>query len=218
LTPSDETAADVRELTDAPVHAHSNGVDVTFFQPTATADFADSHDIPTDRPIVGYTGRHGYEKNLDAILEATADLDVTVLFGGDGPARESLEERAKTVDADVRFLGFLDREHLPAFYSLLDVFAFPSPVETQGLVALEAIACGTPVVAVDRGALATTVVDGETGYHYALGDREGFRAGIQRAIEANAELTDTCLARRDAISLRRSMDRLEERYATVLNE
>jgi len=218
LTPSEETAADVRELTDAPVSAHSNGVDVTFFEPTPTADFADRYDIPTDRPIVGYTGRHGFEKNLDAILEAADGLDVTVVFGGDGPARGSLEDRANSLDVDVRFLGFLDREHLPAFYSLLDVFAFPSPVETQGLVALEAIACGTPVVAVDRGALATTIADGETGYHYELGDREGFRNAIERAIDAKEALSDTCLARRDAISLRRSMDRLEERYAVLLGE
>ncbi len=77
---------------------------------------------------------------------------------------------------DVRFLGFLERDELAAFYSALDVFAFPSPVETQGLVALEANACGTPVVGANAGALSNTIVAGETGYHFESGDIEGIRA------------------------------------------
>ncbi|MFC7173338.1 glycosyltransferase [Haloplanus litoreus] len=63
----------------------------------------------------------------------------------------------------------------PAFYSALDAFVFPSPIETQGLVALEANACGTPVVGANDGALADTVVEGETGYHFETGDVKSLR-------------------------------------------
>lgn len=141
---------------------------------------------------------------------------MTVVFGGDGPARETLERRAEDVDTKVVFLGFLEREELPEFYSALDVFAFPSPVETQGLVALEAIACGTPVVAVDDGALSETVESGRTGYHYDRGDVEGFETAIERALENGEALSRSCLERRPEISLDRSMDRLESTYERLL--
>lgn len=216
LTPSDSAAESVRRRTDAPVESHSNGVDVDFFRPTFSMPFKRRYEIPNDRPVVGYTGRHGFEKNLDAILDATADLDVTVVFGGDGPARESLERQADRLDTEVIFLGFLDREELPEFYSALDVFAFPSPVETQGLVALEAIACGTPVVAVNDGALSETIVSGRTGYHYEQGDVDGFGAAIERAVENAPSLSRSCLDRRPDISLERSLNRLESTYERLL--
>ncbi|MFB6070631.1 MAG: glycosyltransferase [Halanaeroarchaeum sp.] len=217
ITPSESTAATLRSRLDTPVEALPNGVDTSFFRPTFSGAFRRRHDLPGDRRLVGYTGRHGYEKNLGEILSAVADLDVTVVFGGDGPAREDLEDRADTLDVDARFLGFLDREELPEFYSAIDVFAFPSPVETQGLVALEANACGTPVVAVDAGALSDTVHDGRTGYHYEPGDVEGFARAIDRAFDELTDLSESCLERRTALGLDRSMDRLESIYARALD-
>ena len=97
----------------------------------------------------------------------------------------------------------------------LDVFAFPSPVETQGLVALESIACGTPVVAVDDGALSETVTDGETGYHYEPGDVDGFAAAIRRALDRQSRLGERCLDAREELSVARSIDRLADVYRAV---
>ena len=195
-----------------PVRVVPNGVDLELFRPADPTPLLDRHGIETDRPLVGYTGRHGYEKNLDELLAAAADLEVTVLFGGDGPAREELQRQADRLDADARFLGFLDRGELPAFYSALDVFAFPSPVETQGLVALEANACGTPVVGCDSGALAETVRDGETGYHYPSGDVEAFQEAIQRALSDRERLGQACLDGRDELSVDRSLSLLSGLY------
>jgi glycosyltransferase involved in cell wall biosynthesis len=198
------------------VEVVDNGVDVERFRPVDAADFLAKYDIPTDRPVVGYTGRHGYEKDLGQLVRAVDGLDATLVFGGDGPARAELEEIAVDVDADVRFLGFLDREELPAFYSGLDVFGFPSPVETQGLVALEANACGTPVVGVDSGALSDTVADGVTGYHYPKDDVEAFRAKLRQAIENRDRLSGNCLQRREQTSVRHSIERLREIYDDLL--
>jgi len=200
---------------DAPVHVVPNGVDTEFFGPVETDGFRERHDLPGG-PLVGYTGRHGFEKDLGTILEAVDGLDATVVFGGDGPARETLESQASSVDADVRFLGFLDREELPAFYSSLSVFAFPSPVETQGLVALEANACGTPVVGVDSGALSDTVDHGETGYHFQPGDTAGFREGIERVLRDGQGLRERCLDRRESMSVEHAVDRLADVYRDVL--
>ncbi|WP_435195566.1 glycosyltransferase [Natronomonas sp. EA1] len=196
------------------VHVVPNGIDTERFRPVDTDAFRERHGLP-DGPLVGYTGRHGFEKQLHHVLDAAEGLDATVVFGGDGPARQSLESKAAELGLDAHFLGFLDREELPAFYSALDVFAFPSPVETQGLVALEANACGTPVVGVDSGALSETVVDGETGYHFAEGDTEGFRAGIRRALANRDALKENCLARRERTSVEHAVDVLADVYDSV---
>ncbi|MFT4923861.1 MAG: 1,2-diacylglycerol 3-alpha-glucosyltransferase, partial [Haloarculaceae archaeon] len=132
VVPSQETGRHVRESVgvDTPTEVVPNGVETDVFEPR-DGNFRERYDLP-DGPLVGYTGRHGHEKQLHLIVEALAgvDRDLTVVFGGDGPAREDLEAAAAAADIDARFLGFLPREDLPAFYSTLDVFAFPSPVET----------------------------------------------------------------------------------------
>jgi glycosyltransferase involved in cell wall biosynthesis len=216
VVPSEPARAHLREDVGvaAPVHVVPNGVDTEFFEPVDGDAFRERHGLP-EGPLIGYTGRHGYEKNLAELVDAAAGMDVTLVFGGDGPAREALERRAADRGADARFLGFLDREELPAFYSALDVFAFPSPVETQGLVALEANACGTPVVGADSGALSETVDDGETGYHYPLGDIDAFRERIRAALAERDRLREVCLSRREAISVEHAVDTLAEVYESV---
>jgi glycosyltransferase involved in cell wall biosynthesis len=215
VVPSVTAAGQVRTA-GTPVRVVSNGVDTERFRPvgeTAVAAFRRRHDLP-EGPLVGYTGRHGHEKCLDDLLSATVGVDAGVVLGGDGPAREELQRRAAARD-DVVFLGFLDREELPAFYSALDVFAFPSPVETQGLVALEAVACGTPVVGVDSGALTETIVDGETGYHFQPGNVDRFRAAIRRALAESERLSERCLDHREGLGVDHSIEQLLDVYALV---
>ncbi|MFB6142718.1 MAG: glycosyltransferase [Halorientalis sp.] len=219
VVPSDPAREALRNQgVSAPVEVVPNGVDIDQFRPVEGDAFRRAHDLPRDRPLVGYTGRHGYEKRLDLLVEAADGLDATVVFGGDGPARERLEERAAAVDADVRFLGFLDRCDLPAFYSALDVFAFPSPVETQGLVALEATACGTPVAAVDAGALSDTIRNGENGYRGPPSDVAAFRATIERTLAERETLRERCLDSREAMSVEHAVDSLTEVYDQVRTE
>ncbi|MFB6200428.1 MAG: glycosyltransferase family 4 protein [Halorhabdus sp.] len=217
VVPSERTAEHVEDAVgiETPIAVVPNGIDTDRFAPVDTDAFTARHDLPTDRPIVGYTGRHGYEKCLPDIIAATEGMDVTVVFGGDGPAREDIEARADTADVDVRFLGFLPRDELPGFYSALDVFAFPSPVETQGLVALEANACGTPVAGVNSGALKDTIEDGVNGYSYSRGDIDGFRDAIERVLSEREALTEQCLNRRGSTSVDRAVDRLAAVYADV---
>ncbi len=222
VVPSPETGRHVRETVgvDTPVDVVQNGVDTDLFGPVGPdreRGFREQYGLPGG-PLVGYTGRHGYEKGLDLLLEAVDGLQaVTVVLAGDGPARDDLEAAAADVDADVRFLGFLPREDLPAFYSALDAFAFPSPVETQGLVALEANACGTPVAGVDAGALSDTIDDGENGYAARAGDAAAFRRAIRRTLEERERLREHCLDRREETSAERAVDSLRRVYGTVLD-
>lgn len=214
LAPSEATRSHLVDEVgvETPVSVVSNGVDVDRFAPVDSSAFLERHGIDTKKPLLGYTGRHGYEKRIDELLDAAAEMDVTVVLGGDGPARSTLESQARRLNVDAHFLGFLDRDELPAFYSALDAFAFPSPVETQGLVALEANACGTPVVGANSAALANTILDGETGYHFESGNVESFRESIRRTLADRDALADACLARRDAISVDHAIDRLGDVY------
>lgn len=219
LTPSEATCKHLKETigVKTPTRVFPNGIDTKRFRPVDPSAFLERHGIDTEKPIVGYTGRLGHEKRLWEIIDAVAELDFKVLFGGDGPARENLVERAEDRGVDAEFLGFLEREELPAFYSALDVFAFPSPIETQGLVALESYACGTPVVGVNKGGLENTVNDGVTGYHYESGDISGFADGIKRALEENGQLRENCLSRRDDLSVEAAVDDLTDVYQQVVD-
>jgi glycosyltransferase involved in cell wall biosynthesis len=221
VVPSDSARDHLRDLgIEATIEVVPNGVDTERFTPvdeTERAAFRERHGLP-EGPLVGYTGRHGYEKRLGDVVDAVAAMDggVTLVFGGDGPARDDLEAQADEAGIDARFLGFLDREKLPAFYATLDVFAFPSPVETQGLVALEANACGTPVAGADSGALAETIVEGETGYRFATGDAAACADAIERTLAQRETLAGCCLARRETISVEHAVDELAEVYRELV--
>jgi 1,2-diacylglycerol 3-alpha-glucosyltransferase len=221
VVPSEQTRRHVRDTVGVETQTAvvQNGVDLDAFRPDGDLGNCVDDELP-DGPLVGYTGRHGHEKRLDLLVEAVAELDreVSLVFGGDGPARESVETRAEELGVEACFLGFLDRENLPAFYTTVDVFGFPSPVETQGLVALEANACGTPVAGVDAGALADTIEDGQNGYAGRPDDPAALAEAIRRTLDEREQLRETCLDRRDATSVERAVDRLTEVYERVERE
>lgn len=118
------------------------------------AAFRTAHGIAPGRPVLVHVGRLAHEKNVDFLLQMLAGLsrivpDVLLLIAGEGPAEPHL--RALTgrlgLDAHVRFLGYLDRRNgLPGCYRAGDAFVFASRTETQGLVLLEAMSLGVPVV------------------------------------------------------------------------
>jgi glycosyltransferase involved in cell wall biosynthesis len=119
------------------------------------ARFRAAHGIPSARPMALHVGRVAHEKNLHFLLEA-ADLvrrripDLLLVVTGEGPALPDLRRRVAELDLarHVRFLGYLDRRHgLADAYAAADCFVFASRTETQGLVLLEAMSFGLPIVA-----------------------------------------------------------------------
>ncbi len=217
ITPSSVTQTYLIEAVglSTPVEVVSNGIDTSFFRPVDATPFLIDHGIDDTDRIIGYTGRHSPEKDLFDLLEAVDGTNITLLLAGDGPTRTYLERRAGDIDADIRFLGFLDYEDLPAFFSALDVFAFPSSTETQGLVALQAIACGTPVVAADAGALVETVEHDVTGYRYSPGDIKMFHTYLDRAVTDQSRFREQCLDHRESMAVERSLEQLAALYDRV---
>src|ERR1700728_384241 len=118
------------------------------------ARFRATYGIAADRPLLLYVGRVAHEKNIEFLLHAFVALrrrrpGALLAIAGEGPAREHLQALVQRlgIATDVQFIGYLDRERgLADCYAAADVFVFASRTETQGLVLLEALAQGRPVV------------------------------------------------------------------------
>jgi glycosyltransferase involved in cell wall biosynthesis len=131
--------------------------------------FRDKHDIAQDRPMALFVGRVAFEKNIGFLLQMWVHLikkvpNALLVIAGEGPAEESLHVLSKKLGLqdNVKFLGYLDRNtELNACYRSADVFVFSSKSETQGLVLLEAMAQGTPVVAIAELGTKSILVEGE---------------------------------------------------------
>ncbi|MBC7430266.1 MAG: glycosyltransferase [Bacteriovorax sp.] len=118
-----------------------------------------------------YVGRLGKEKNIKFLIDVFHSIqqtinNVTFVIVGDGPSRAELEEHARFlgIKEKVIFTGFVARERLKDFYSLAYVFMFASKVESQGLVILESMACGTPVVAIGEMGTRALMASGRGGF------------------------------------------------------
>ena len=138
-----------------PQHILPTGVSLNAPQEGARQWFRAKYGIDEQRPVALYVGRVAHEKNIGFLLDVVEQMrealpSMLLLIAGDGPALPSL--RQSVVDRGltdrVQFIGYLDRgTELPACYAAADVFVFASRTETQGLVLLEAMTTGLPVVA-----------------------------------------------------------------------
>jgi glycosyltransferase involved in cell wall biosynthesis len=137
-----------------PVEVLPTGLPVESYRRGDGARFRARFAIESGRPVVLYVGRVAYEKNIDFLLRMFVRVraqcpDALFVIAGEGPARVHLTGLAQQlgIDRAVRFIGYLERNsELPDCYAAGDAFVFASRTETQGLVLLEAMAQGIPVV------------------------------------------------------------------------
>lgn len=178
------------------------GVDLDRFAPDR---FNGPSDPDSGDTVVGTMGRLVPEKNHRALLDVAArlrDAPVSFRIAGDGPRRAVLERRITERDLDaVTLVGHVDA---PDFLDDLDLYVQPSLTEGLCISAIEAAACGLPVVASAVGGLTESVVDGRTGY---LTEPDDVDALTERIAELMA---DPELRRRMG---RRGRSRVEERYS-----
>jgi N-acetyl-alpha-D-glucosaminyl L-malate synthase BshA len=139
---------------------------------------------------------------------------------GDGPERPRVEAlvRELGIEHDVRFHG--ETPDLVELYRASDVFLLPSASESFGLAALEAMACGVPVVAADVGGVPEVVVDGETGFLAAVGDVQGMARHVRLLLgDERLHARVSAAARRHAEShfqIEPAIDRYEAAYRRLL--
>jgi 1,2-diacylglycerol 3-alpha-glucosyltransferase len=137
-----------------PVHVIPTGLAGDRFLPGDGNRFRAKAGLPLDRPLVTYIGRVAHEKNIDFLVQVFTKVresvpDAMLVIAGEGPAREPLRHLVASLglEREVHFAGYLDRNTaLLDCYAAANVFVFASRTETQGLVLLEAMAQGAPVV------------------------------------------------------------------------
>jgi 1,2-diacylglycerol 3-alpha-glucosyltransferase len=163
VVPSSAMAERLREYgVTVPLHVLPTGIPIDRFMRGNREAFRRAHHIPDHLKVALFVGRIAHEKNIDFLLQVArltreSQPDLLWVIAGEGPALPDLKARAASLGiADrVRFIGYLDRtQGLPDCYAGADAFVFASRTETQGLVLLEAMASGLPVVALS--AMGTT--------------------------------------------------------------
>ena len=175
----------------SPIHIIPTGLRLADFSNCDGPSFRARHGIAPERPVMAYVGRVAFEKNLDFLLRVTEQVrrdlpDMLFVIAGEGPARASLERAVakRGLTNNVRFVGYLERKtELPACYCAADVFVFASKTETQGLVLLEAMALGVPVVGLAEMGTKDVLQEG-AGCRIAPDDVAGF-AGVLKPLLAD---------------------------------
>ncbi|OLP15601.1 glycosyl transferase [Leptolyngbya sp. 'hensonii'] len=164
------------------------GVDTETFHPSlASADMRThlSQGHP-ESPLLLYVGRLSAEKEIDRIKPVMAAIPgARLALVGDGPYRQELEKHF--ADTPTHFVGYLTGKELGSAFASADAFVFPSRTETLGLVLLEAMAAGCPVVAARSGGIPDIVQDGVNGYLFDPADDEGAIAATQRLLSQQEE-------------------------------
>jgi glycosyltransferase involved in cell wall biosynthesis len=196
-----------------------NGVDVKAFRSPGLAEQTRSlrHQLGlADRPVVTVVGRLRWEKGQATLVQAMSEVarevpDAVLLVAGDGPDREVLGRQVAEAGLAGRtvWAGMRSAEQLPAFYGLSTVVAVPSVFEGFGLVAAEAMAAGTPVVASAVGGLREVVEDGVTGLLVPPGDAGALAAAVIRVLRDPALGEEMGQRGRDRVRALFSLERFE---------
>lgn len=222
-TPSIASRDEVRRLGARDVELWGRGVDTRVFTPERRSAELRRWLGLNGAFTVLYVGRLAPEKSVDMVLDgftraaaARPDLSLRLVIAGAGPSERQLRAHA---NAETTWLGYLDRTtDLPALYASADCFAFASTTETLGLVVLEAMASGLPVVAVPAGGVNDHLRDRVNGLAVPPMDAAGFAAAIVALADDGVlreRLVKGALITARALDWSRELDRLDESYREV---
>ena len=232
FAPSESVADLLRERgVTTPVDIVPTGVEVDLFAHGDGVEFRRSLGIPADDFVVGHLGRLTAEKNIPFLINAIThfmqtgrrDQQTHCLIIGSGPLKpeiEALFAEAKLSDR-LHFAGVLGEAELANAYHAMDVFAFASTTETQGMVLTEAMASGIPVVAVDAPGVREALSDQRNGFLLDSLDVNAFADALQKVADADEVEYDRLVqgARQTAsdFSMENTADTALELYAGLRN-
>jgi D-inositol-3-phosphate glycosyltransferase len=227
----------------AKINVISPGVDLARFQPRSQLEARERLGLDPERRLILFVGRIEPLKGIDTLLEAIARMDQdencnlgceclsVAIIGGDasvpmeemtGEMRRLIELRdALGISKLVTFMGKQGQDTLPDYYCAADILVMPSHYESFGMVALEAMACGTPVVASRVGGLTYTVQEGITGLLVPERDPQALAAALQRILKQDDlrwQLQSNSIRAAQEFGWPIIADRVLELYDTVIQE
>jgi 1,2-diacylglycerol 3-alpha-glucosyltransferase len=172
-----------------PIHVLPTGLAPDRFRPGDGRAFRKRAGIDPDRPLIIHVGRVAHEKNIGFLIEVFAELlrsvpTALLVIAGEGPAREALRAQVRSLGLErhVHLAGYLERDGaLLDCYAAADVFVFASRTETQGLVLLEAMAQGAPVVSTAELGTRSILVPA-SGALVVPEQRQAFAAAVVRVL------------------------------------
>jgi len=196
-----------------------NGIDIP-------DDIAQPHpDYRVADNVIGYIGRITEDKGIDTLMEAVQslpeDMDVRLLVAGMGPYLDPLRKLKKSRGLDrTDLLGYIPEGMKRRFIASLDVSVLPSRADTFGIVLLEAMREGVPVIGADAAGIPDVIQDGENGLLFEYGDVDGLRGCIHTLltdVDVISRLKENGLrAVRERFSMSASCDLLEEMYREAI--
>lgn len=218
LAPSKLILSDMERIGIRNVRLWRRGVNAEKFNPRyRNADMrnllSDGH--PEDTLLI-YVGRLGAEKQIGqirAVLEQVPGTRLAVV--GNGPARDDLEKQLAGLP--VKFAGYMTGTTLSEAYASADIFVFPSALETFGLVVVEAMAAGLPVVASRVGGVRDTVQEGVTGYTFDVNDSAGMVEGVRQIAVSRERIAEMGRAAR-AFAETQSWDAMMDEVIDIYHE
>ncbi len=215
----------IEHFTDTPIEIIPNGVDDGIFRPVRNREKI-KEEFSVEGRVVLYVSRMSYRKGPHVLLNAFSGIeDAVLIMVGSGEMLPFLKAQAKflRIEDRVRFLGYVESGMLPKLFGMADVFVLPSvTAEAFGIVILEAMASGVPVVATDVGGIPEIVRESESGVLVPPGNELELRNAIQKLL-----LDDGLRARfgangRKAVEEKYSWDRVTERiektYEDILSK
>lgn len=223
FTPSTVSQAELMRLNVRDVEVWGRGVDAELFHPGRRSQEMRAAFGMGSRFTFLYVGRLAAEKRAEQIIHAfrlaSESLPrgvIHLIMAGTGPCEAELRAAAPP---GVTFLGLLERRgRLPDVYANCDAFVFASVTETLGLVVLEAMASGLPVIAAPAGGVRDHLRDGKNGLAYAEGDAGSMAAAMVRLAEdwgLTQRLSRGARHTAEALTWERELDRLDLSYREV---
>ena len=204
----------------------ATGIEPASFVPGDRVAFREKYGIAQERPMLLFVGRVAHEKNIDFLIKVVNEVrgqiaDVLFVIAGEGPARAHLEQEVKrlALDQHVRFIGYLDRHtELNNCYRAADIFIFSSRTETQGLVLLEAMAQGVPLVSTAELGTRDVLQDG-AGVWIAQEELSDFSSNVVKMLghaQARSELGELGRAYANEWSAAKQAKKMLAFYDTII--
>jgi glycosyltransferase involved in cell wall biosynthesis len=219
ISPTSEIKTELQKYgVERPITVLPTGIDTESFEKPDKFDIRKKHEIPPDHKILLFVGRLAKEKNLGFILEIFKELHkkfqkIKLIIVGDGPMKPKIEEYIADEEAgkNIILTGYIKRDNLIEYYKQSDLFVFASVTETQGLVVLESLAAGTPVVAVAKKGIKDVLMDGQGALLINDVDKYEFLKKVEKLLKDEDLLNNLSVIGKEYVKNYWSMEIMTER-------